>query len=121
MDDFISFSDDKKELHKLLSEIEQFTHNHLKLQLKDKVTIIAPVSEGIPFLGFRVFPSVIRIKRENLIRTRKKIRKKEQLYLDGKIPQKHLILSLNSIIGHINHVNSKGARNHIFEKSLKMA
>ncbi len=121
MDDFISFSNDKASLNRLLSEIENFTENVLKLKLKDKVTIIAPVSEGVPFLGFRVFPGLIRIKRENLVRMRKKVHQKEQLYLEGKIPEQSLIQSVNSIVGHVAHVNSRSARRRIFEKSLKMA
>jgi len=121
MDDFISFSNDKESLNRLLSEIENFTENVLKLKLKDKVTIIAPVSEGVPFLGFRVFPGLIRIKRENLVRMRRKVHHKEQLYLEGKIPEQSLIQSVNSIVGHVAHVNSRSARRRIFEKSLKMA
>lgn len=121
MDDFISFSNDKEHLNHLLAEIESFTGNHLKLKLKDKATIIAPVSEGVPFLGFRVFPGLIRIKRENLVRMRRKIQKKEQLYLKGKISERSLIQSVTSIIGHVAHVNSQSARRQIFESSLKMA
>ncbi len=121
MDDFISFSDDKDSLHQLLKQIEDFVKNSLKLQLKEKVTTIAPVSEGVPFLGFRIFRRLIRIKRENLVRMRRKIRQKEQLYLQGVVSEKSLIQSVNSIVGHVAHVNSLGERRRIFEKSLKLA
>ncbi len=121
MDDFISFSNDKTSLIHLLAEIENFTDGVLKLKLKDKATTIAPVSEGVPFLGFRVFPGLIRIKRENLVRMRRKVHQKEQLYLEGKITERSLIQSVNSIVGHVAHVNSRSARRRIFEKSLKMA
>lgn len=121
MDDFISFSNDKDSLHRLLGEIENFTKIHLELQLKDKVTTIAPVTEGIPFLGFRIFPNLIRIKRENLVRMRKKIRSKESLYLKGEITSKSLVQSVNSMVGHVAHVNSMVERRRIFEQSLKLA
>lgn len=121
MDDFISFSNDKSELDQLLIEIENYTGSQLKLKLKDRATIIAPVFEGISFLGFRVFPGLVRIKRENLVRMRKKIRKKEQLYLNGKISERSLVQSVSSIMGHVAHVNSRSARRQIFESSLKMA
>lgn len=121
MDDFISFSNDKESLVQLLAEIENFTDKVLKLKLKDKATTIAPVSEGVPFLGFRIFRGLIRIKRENLVRMRKKVHQKEQLYLEGKITERSLIQSVNSIVGHVAHVNSRSARRRIFEKSLKMA
>jgi len=121
MDDFISFSNNKQELRDLLRLIENFVQTELKLELKDTATIIAPVSEGIPFLGFRIFPNLIRIKRENLIRMRRKIRLKEALFLKGKISERSLTQSIQSIVGHVSHVNSLGARRKIFEESLKLA
>ena len=121
MDDFISFANDKAVLVGLLREIENFTNDVLHLKLKDKVTVIAPVTEGVPFLGFRVFPQVIRIKRENLVRMRRRVRQKEWLYLQGKISERSLVLSVNSIVGHVAHVNSLQVRKGIFEKSLKLA
>ena len=121
MDDFISFSNDKGFLQDLLLNIDVFTSEVLKLKLKEKATMIAPVSEGVPFLGFRVFPSLIRLKRENLVRMRRKVRKKEEMFLKGKISEESLILSINSIVGHIAHVNSKGVRQRVFESSLKLA
>lgn len=89
--------------------------------LKDSVTTIAPVSEGVPFLGFRVFPGVIRIKRENLVRMNKKVKIKEKLYLKGVIKEADLVQSVNSIVAHVSHVNSLAVRRKIFEKSLKLA
>lgn len=121
MDDFISFSNDKDKLQKLLIDIQQFVNKNLKLELKERATIIAPVSEGIPFLGFRVFPQIIRIKRENLIRMRKKIRIKEESFKKGYISEEELVMSIGSIAAHVDHVNSLGIRRDIFKKSLKMA
>ena len=121
MDDFISFSNNKDDLHELLSQIEHFVSNFLKLELKSRATIIAPVTEGIPFLGFRIFRNTIRLKRENLVRARRKIRNKEKLYRNGKLSEKKLLLSINSIVGHVAHVNSLGIRRKIFEESLRLA
>ena len=121
MDDFISFSNDKAELHRLHMQIEEFIQRELKLSLKDKATMLAPVSEGVPFLGFRVYPGLIRLKRENLVRIRQSIRRKEEDYANGKITQKGLILSVNSIVGHVTHVDSMQERRRLFEKSLKLA
>ncbi|MEI7972935.1 MAG: reverse transcriptase domain-containing protein [Bdellovibrio sp.] len=121
MDDFISFSDDKEALHDLLAQIRNYTSEVLGLKIKEKVTVIAPVSEGVPFLGFRIFPGLIRIKRENLVRFRQKIRKKEEMYLAGKLSEKSLVQSVNSMIGHISHVNSAQERRRIFDRSLILA
>ncbi len=121
MDDFISFADDKTSLRQLLAEIRSFVRERLKLELKESVTTIAPVTEGVPFLGFRIFPGLIRIKRENLVRMNKKIKSKETLYLKGIITEADLVQSVSSVVAHVSHVNSLAVRRRIFEKSLKLA
>jgi retron-type reverse transcriptase len=121
MDDFLLFFNDKSELHRLQARIEEFFARELKLSLKSRATIIAPVSQGVPFLGLRVFRNLIRIKRENLVRLRRHVRRKEQDFINGKISQKELILSINSVLGHLAHVNSLHERRRIFSGSLKLA
>lgn len=73
MDDFICFADDKRVLSRLLVDIRQFLCVELKLDLKDKMTLIAPVMEGVPFLGFRIFKSLMRLQRPNIVRFRKRL------------------------------------------------
>ncbi len=121
MDDFISFSDNKESLRHLLTEINRFVREELKLELKASVTTLAPVSEGVPFLGFRIFSGIIRIKRENLIRMNQKIKRKEKLYLKGLITERDLVQSVSSVVAHVSHVNSLAVRRKIFETSLKLA
>ena len=113
MDDFIVFHDEKKELRELLVLIENFCHAKLTLQLKSKVTKIAPVSEGLPFLGYRIFPNLIRIKRENLVRSKRKIKIRERDYLEGNITEKVFTNSVKSIFAHISHGNTLNLRRSI--------
>ncbi len=121
MDDFISFSNDKSELNEIHHEIENFLSENLLLCLKKKVTRLAPVTEGVPFLGFNIYPSIIRMRRENLVRMRNKVKRKEKKYMDGFISEKSLIQSINSMVSHVAHVHSREVRKDIFENSLKMA
>ena len=121
MDDFICFSDDKGYLNRLLLEIRNFLNQRLRLQLKEKVVRIAPVTEGVPFLGLRIFPNLTRIQRPNLVRARRKIRDKEQAFKNGFITELELIQSVNSIIAHISHADSMSLRRKEFESSLVLA
>lgn len=120
MDDFICFANSKKELWELLSKIDLFVVQNLKIELKAKVTQIAPVSEGIPFLGFRVYPQIIRIKRENLSRMKNKIKTKEIQFKKGHLSERDLVNSVGSIVAHVNHVNSLSIRRKIFKESLNL-
>jgi RNA-directed DNA polymerase len=121
MDDFISFADTKEELHEILFAIREFCEKVLNLELKEKATLIAPVSEGVPFLGFRIFPNLIRLQRPNLLRFRRKVHKKETAYIKGKISEKELLLSIKSVIAHVSHADSLNLRRKDFERSKGLA
>jgi len=121
MDDFICFAHDKAELHRLLDEIRRFSGDTLKLALKDQVVRIAPVTEGVPFLGFRVYPNLIRIQRVNLVRFRRKLKKKEVAYQGGRLSQSKFIESANSMIAHLSHASALVLLRKESERSLHLA
>jgi RNA-directed DNA polymerase len=65
VDDFLLFSNDKAELHAWKQQIIAFLATHLRLILHDRESAVSPVATGIPFLGFRVFPTHRRLRRRN--------------------------------------------------------
>ncbi|MEO5379137.1 MAG: reverse transcriptase/maturase family protein [Magnetococcus sp. DMHC-6] len=67
MDDFLFFAPTRSFLHEIHFEIRQFLHDRLSLLLKERATILAPVNDGIPFLGFRIYPSAIRLPQNELM------------------------------------------------------
>ncbi len=114
MDDFIALANTKTDLHILKATVSKFLRQKLGLQLKESATFIAPVKQGIPFLGFRVFPHLLRLKRENLLRFRRNYCKKEKAYLSGKIDEAAFIRSVNSMSGHIAHADTLQMRRRFF-------
>jgi len=121
MDDFISFSDDKQSLHELLSNIQKFLKEHLQLELKETATRIAPISEGVPFLGLRVFPNLKRLQRPNLLRFRRKMRRRELAFQEGKIDELVFLLSVNSMVAHVSQADSLELRRKELERSIFLA
>jgi retron-type reverse transcriptase len=121
MDDFILFHDSKDFLQKALIEIKRFNTDNLFLSLKSKATKLAPISEGVPYLGCRIFPNLVRLQRKNLIRMRKKVAIKERLYLKGYLSEEDFIHSLNSITAHVKRVDSTALLRQEVLRSLKMA
>lgn len=121
MDDFICFAHTKEELHETLFQIREFLEHKLRLQLKEKVVRIAPVTEGVPFLGFRIFRETIRLQRANLVRVRRKIRERENQYQRGIISDVELVQSVNSMIAHMAHANSMSVRRKDMKNSSKLA
>jgi RNA-directed DNA polymerase len=106
MDDFLTFGQTKAELRDTLSLIREFVSTRLLVELKEEATLLTPVSQGIPFLGFRIFPGIIRLDRRHLISFRRTIRAREQAYLNGEIDEQFLIRSVNSLVAHIAHANT---------------
>ena len=110
----ILFSNDKAELRCHLEKIRYFLSNELKFNLKEKVVRISPVSEGLPFLGYRIYRGTIRLQRANLVRFRRNIIRLEKKFLKGKIEQEDLTNSVRSVIAHVSHGNTRNFRKTVF-------
>lgn len=106
MDDFVVLSDDKAYLHELKADIRDFLDRKLLLKLKEGACFVAPIRQGIPFLGLRIFPNLIRLKHENYIRFIRNYRQKESLYLRGDTDEDEFIRSAVSMIGHLRHADT---------------
>ena len=106
MDDFILFSNDPVELKQALKHIERFVQQQLELRIKPKSLQINRVTHGIPYLGYRIFPKLLRIRRENLKRCLKGIEKTEHAYTQGRISAEVLYQSTRSRMGFIGFAHS---------------
>ena len=60
MDDMVILHPDKKVLHKFKNEIMNYLGNVLHLSLNNK-TAIRPISQGMEFVGYRIWPHKVRI------------------------------------------------------------
>ena len=116
MDDFILFADEKTDHHVLHSSIRTFLGDKLQLELKEKATIIAPVHDGVPFLGFRIFPNLIRLQHENKKRALNTIRSRNAAYNAGKITEEKYSQSLMSVNEHLRIGNTFNLRKEIYSR-----
>lgn len=114
MDDFVFFSNDKETLKDIQRRIVVYLNKHQHLSLKPKSTFFNSRLNGLPFLGRRIFPSTIRIKRENLKRSLRKIKLREWEYKTGKISEEKLVCSVTSIHGYISSCHTEALRKTIF-------
>lgn len=119
MDDFILFGNQKEELHVFKSKISRFLEEELHLQLKEKACLLAPCMSGVPFLGFRLFPGLIRLKQENKRRSLRKLKKRNREYGKGKIDEAKYARSLMSITEHLKTANSYHLRRDVFSKMFR--
>lgn len=112
MDDFVLFSSDKHQLKKWYKEIDQYLTDRVMLTLKPTATFLNRSSHGVPFLGARIFPSVMRIKRENLRRLLRRMRRKAAQYGEGILTEDELLASMNGYYAYWESYDSLQLRKH---------
>jgi len=110
MDDFALFGDDRLELRRAHGAIEAFVREDLGLALKARATILAPVREGLPLLGWRLYPETMRIRPQNLRRLRRRLRHRAWEQRTGRIDQSVLEAALRSAFTHLAHGDTLALR-----------
>jgi retron-type reverse transcriptase len=101
-DDVLLFSDEKAQLHAWREAIGSFL-TRLRLVLHDRKTQIYPTATGIPFLGFRLYLDHRRLKRPNVIRFKRRMRRLFHRFADGEIPMDRVHASINGWVAHAAH------------------
>ena len=101
-DDFVLFSNDKGELHDWKEAVQEHL-NGLRLQLNWRRSTVYPVHTGIPFLGFRIFPTHRRLRADNVRLARRRLHMNRDAYRAGRINQAEFKESLLAWIAHASH------------------
>jgi retron-type reverse transcriptase len=114
MDDFVIFANDKDKLKAYRDELEQFAAGELLLKVKDRATVIQKRENGLGFLGYRVFPNLVRVKNKNIPRLKRKIAVRQKQYQEGKITEEQLVASVQSIMGYFRFAGSRHLLRDIF-------
>lgn len=114
VDDFIILSNSKKELWEHLGEIEIFLQDKLKLSLNHK-TGIFPASHGIDFLGYRIWANKFLLRKANIQRNKRRLRKLGGLHKEGVIPFSKLRSSVASWQGQCGYSKSYTTMRKVLE------
>lgn len=101
-DDLLLFGDNKATLQAQRARISAKLAD-LRLVLHDRKTQIFPVETGIPFLGFRLFPTYRRLKRPNVIRFKRRMRRLFSQYAASQIRINHVQASIDGWVAHARH------------------
>jgi retron-type reverse transcriptase len=115
VDDFLLFSDDKRQLAKAREQISRFLSG-LRLKLHPRKNTIFPVQEGIRFLGYRVFPTHRLLVKENVWRFLRRVRRMQKDFSDGKMTLPEIKQRLMSWTGHAGQADTHRLRSHLFGK-----
>jgi retron-type reverse transcriptase len=108
MDDFVIIHRDKHYLRELLGKIENYLHNHLKLNLNPK-TGIFPGKNGIDFCGYRIWPTHIKPRKSTIKRAKKRLHKMARMYRTNPEILEHAKASIMSFLGYMKHCSGRKA------------
>jgi RNA-directed DNA polymerase len=118
MDDFVVFHNNKCYLRDLLGEITEYLADPLRLTLNGKTQIFPIRPRSVDFLGYRIWPEYRLLRKGNLRRTRRKLKKLARLYAIGQISLVDIQPSIVSWIGHAQHADSWRVRNKILNNLI---
>lgn len=115
VDDFALFSDDRGFLADARSAIQTYLIQ-IRLRLHSVKTQLFETRQGANFVGFRVLPDRIRVRNDNLRRSRRRCRFLQRGYASGDILLQELTQRLQSWEAHLLHGNTHRLRQRIFEQ-----
>ena len=116
VDDFLVFGEDKDRLHEVKKEIEAFLGAR-RMKFHPAKCYVAPCSQGADFLGFRILPGHRRLRRENVKRFKRRLKKFQFLYRTGGMPISKITESVRSWCAHAEHGDTYRLREAILSRA----
>lgn len=123
MDDIIILGPDKETLHRWKADIEIFLLNELALDLNDK-TSIRPVRNGVEFVGVRIWPTHMKLRKSTVGRMKREVRAISAKYAAGEMSRLDFERRAASIRGLLEHTDSaslRGRLNMIYQAEMDKA
>lgn len=109
MDDVIILSDSKAQLHEWKSIISNFLERELRLSLNQK-TCIRPVSQGIEFVGYRIWPHYVTIRKSTTLQIKRAMIRKAYEYSIGMIALADITNTLTCYLCMLKHCDCQEFR-----------
>lgn len=115
MDDFVVWGERREELKTVRDRVREFLSVELKLELKAE-PCLNRTALGMDFLGYRLFPRVMRLARRSKCRFARKFRCYERAFADGVWSEAELQQRTTALLAFVMPVQSGGFRRHVLER-----
>lgn len=115
MDDIIVLSENKEELHKFRKEFSDFLGDILRLRLNSK-TAIRPVSQGIEFVGFRIWPNYVRLRKGTSLRMKRHLKDIQEHYRNYEITFEKANQTVQSYFALLDKCDCGALKKKIFDE-----
>lgn len=115
VDDFVICHKSKEHLHAIKKVIVDYLDGY-RLHIHEDKSQVIRASQGIDFLGFRVFPTHRLVRKSNVIRYKRKLRLMQKQYETEFIELGEARQRIMSWLGHVKWANSFRMRKIIFDQ-----
>ncbi len=115
VDDFALFANNKSTpwswKKRIISKLAE-----LRLKAHQNSAQVCPVSNGIPWLGFVVYPAYRRVKRRKVVHSSKHLTNSFDQWQAGKISFAEFDARIKGWVNHVKYADSRGLRKHLFRR-----
>ncbi len=115
MDDMVLFADRRIELAAAKDVVESYLADTLRLRLKHRATILAPTTEGLPFLGWLLFRGTVRLRPANLRRSLWRLRLRRWEFEYDRRSEESYRQGVASVFAMFEHGNTRALRRRLME------
>jgi len=109
VDDFLLFAPDKPSLQRWRAQIIAFCAG-LRARLHEERAAVFPTRAGIPFLGWRVYPTHLRLKRRNGLAFQRRFAVLRKRFAARQVSLERLDLAVRGWVAHSAHGATRGLR-----------
>ncbi|MCC9000424.1 MAG: reverse transcriptase/maturase family protein [Candidatus Contendobacter sp.] len=113
VDDMVLLADSKPSLHDHQAALADYL-NQERLRLHPRKAQISHTGDGLNLLGYLVFPHRRRLRNDNGLRFRRRLRGFARAYAEGRLSLADINPSVQAWIGHARHADTLGLRQSIF-------
>ncbi|MCE7937152.1 RNA-dependent DNA polymerase [bacterium] len=117
-DDLLLFADDKRELQANLIAIRDRLAA-MRLAIHEDRAQVSPVATGFSFVGWRVFPDRLRLRRRNVVRFWRRYRQRIEAYAAGGIDVDRLHATVMGWVGFTRHGSTIGLRRAVLRQPIR--
>ena len=113
MDDFVAMGQ-RADMVRLREQCEEYLTDRLGLALNLRTTQLVRVADGVPMLGMRVYPGMIRVSRQRWRRFKQKQRMIDRALEEGAMSEEEAAAAVSSQYAHLQMFDTHRLRcNHL--------
>ena len=112
VDDFALLSDSKRQLYQWKQAVIAYLQS-LRLTVHERGAQVVPVTQGIPWLGFLVFPNYRRVKARKVRDARRRLGERFAAWRHGRISFAEFDAGVQGWINHVRYADSWRLREQV--------